>query len=150
MRSKIAEADKDYTLAEQELKEAIEASGSSANSLLDLASFYRKRGRTQDAEVTVNQAVEAATKARYTSALYDSAELLYRAGRNFSGALEMLRNYISSGELSDEAPLFRAYYLMGNILEKMGNRLEAAAQYRTALSLASSFAPAQTALKRVQ
>jgi tetratricopeptide (TPR) repeat protein len=150
IHAKIAENNKDYLRAEQELRRGIEASHQDPSTMLDLASFYRRRGRLNDAEALVSQAVQAAATTQHSRILYNGAELLYRAGRNFSGALEMLRNYISSSHYSEEAPLFRAYYLMGAIQEKMGNKSAAAEQYRAALALASNFEPARSALKRVQ
>jgi tetratricopeptide (TPR) repeat protein len=148
--SKVAEAEKNYPLAEQNLRMAIKSSHNNPSTILNLASFYRRRGRAADVETTVNEAVQAVTNAQHTHVLVDGAQLLYRAGRNLGGALEMLRTYISSPYHSTEAPVFQAYYLQGTILEKLGDRQAAAERYRAALSLASSFAPAQSALKRLE
>jgi tetratricopeptide (TPR) repeat protein len=148
--AKVAEAEKNYPLAEQYLRTAIKSSHNNPSTILNLASFYRRRGRAADVETTVNEAVQAVTNTQHTHVLVDGAQLLYRAGRNLSGALQMLRTYISSPYHSTEAPVFQAYYLQGTILEKLGDRQAAAEQYRAALSLASSFAPAQSALKRLE
>ncbi len=75
---------------------------------------------------------------------------MLRGGRNFEGAVRYLREYLASAQFIEEAPAFRAHYLLGQILEKMGRREEAAAEYRAALSLASGFSRAQSALRRVQ
>jgi len=50
----------------------------------------------------------------------------------------------------EDAPAFRAHYLLGQIYEKMGNKPDAAAEYKASLALASGFAPASKALGRVQ
>jgi tetratricopeptide (TPR) repeat protein len=150
VRSKIAEADKNYGAAEQELQAAIRSSNWDPEYILNLASFYRRRGRMKEVESTVNQAVSAANQRHNGQSLYDAAELLYRSGRNFNGAIGLLHNYISSSQHSEDAPVFRAHYLMGTILEKMGNKSAAAQQYRAALQLARDFQPAQTSLRRVQ
>ncbi len=150
IRGRIAEKDKNYALAEQEFKAAVQVSNGSPERLLNLASFYRRRGRGGDVEATVSQAVAAATTTQSKHFLYDAAELLFRAGRNFSGAADLLRSYIASSRYSEEAPVFRAHYLLGTVLEKLGDRRAAAEQYRASLSLAHSFAPAQTALNKVQ
>lgn len=150
IRARIAEKDKNYAAAEQEFKAAVQASNGSPERLLNLASFYRRRGRMSDVEATVNQAVTAATRTQSNHFLYDAAELLYRAGRNFSGAAQLLRTYIASSQYTEEAPVFRAHYLLGSVLEKLGDRRAAAEQYRASLSLAHGFEPAQAALNKVQ
>ena len=50
----------------------------------------------------------------------------------------------------EDAPAFRAHYLLGRVYEGMGNRAAAAAEYQASLSLASGFAPARTALDQMQ
>ncbi|MFB3813716.1 MAG: tetratricopeptide repeat protein [Terriglobales bacterium] len=147
---RIAESAKDYTAAEQHLKAAIAASNGNPGFILNLASFYRRRGRVEDVQRTVENAVQAATRAQNTHVLYDAAETLYRAGRNFSGAAQLLRTYIAAASHAEDAPVFRAHYLLGALLEKMGDKAAAADQYRAALTLASNFEPAVSALKRLR
>lgn len=128
IRSKIAESEKNHSAAEQELHAAVQASGNNPEFLLNLASFYRRRGRMSEVESTVNQAVAISHQKHKSSILYDAAELLYRAGRNFNGAVSLLQNYVASPQHSEDAPVFRAHFLMGMILEKMGNKSAAAQQ----------------------
>jgi TolA-binding protein len=61
----------------------------------------------------------------------------------------MLRRYLSTPEKTEDAPAFQAHYLLGEILEKQGNKPAAADEYRAALSLAPTYEQAQNALKRV-
>ena len=49
----------------------------------------------------------------------------------------------------EQAPAFKAHYLLGTVLEKQGDKPAAAREYRTALTLAKSFSAAQEALDRV-
>jgi len=44
---------------------------------------------------------------------------------------------------------FRAHYLLGNILEKQGDKQGAAREYRASLTLARDFTRARAALNRV-
>ncbi len=148
IRAAVAEKDKKYDVAEQELKASIQSSKSPAKRWLDLASFYRRRSRFSDMEQAITTAVNL--PGREPNILYDGAEILSRAGRNFTGAVQMLRSYLGSDDPSDDAPLFQAHYLLGTILEKMGDRSGAAQEYRASLSLAREFQKAQSALKRVQ
>jgi Flp pilus assembly protein TadD len=150
VRAKIAESDKNYAAAEQELRAAIQASNGNPDFLMNLASFYRRRGRMNEVESTVNQAVQLANQWHQPQLLFDGADLLFRAGRNFNGAISLLRSYIAGSQHSEEAPIFRACYLLGTILEKTGNKAGAAQQYKEALQLANRFEPARSALRRVQ
>jgi TolA-binding protein len=50
---------------------------------------------------------------------------------------------------SEDGPAFRAHYLLGVLLEKQGKKKEAAAEFQTALNMASEYRPAQDALERV-
>jgi tetratricopeptide (TPR) repeat protein len=150
VQSIIAEADKNYDAAERDLRAAINAGHGSPETYLNLASFYRRRGRMTEMENLLQQAVQAATQARRFGLLLEAAQMLDQAGRDLNGALRLLRTYIAAPQHSEDAPVFQAHYLMGGILEKLGDKRGAAGQYHAALSLASEFAPAQSALKRVE
>jgi TolA-binding protein len=80
---------------------------------------------------------------------FDAAALLVHSGRNFAGAAQMLRHYVSEEDPSEDGPAFRAHYLLGVVLEKQGKKKEAAAEFQTALNMASQYRPAQDALARV-
>jgi tetratricopeptide (TPR) repeat protein len=146
VNAKIAEKKKDFAGAEREFNEAIRI-GQSADYWLNLASFYRRRNRMQDMENAITKAMAASKKK--SSDYYDAATLLYRAGRNMDGAADLLRKYLASTAPNEEAPAFQAHYLLGEIMEKTGNKAEAANEYRAALQLASSYSPAREGLKRV-
>jgi TolA-binding protein len=49
----------------------------------------------------------------------------------------------------EEAPTFKAHYLLGTALEKQGDQQGAAEEYRAALSLAKEFSRAKEALNRL-
>lgn len=146
--ARIAEHQKNYDEAERQLKAAIATAKNPATYWIDAASFYAETGRVQDLEKAIATAV--AVPGRPASVLYDAAGVLFHAGRNFPGALQYLRQYLADGHFDEDAPAFRAHYLLGEILEKMNHRAEAAAQYRAALSMASDFKKAQVALDRLQ
>jgi TolA-binding protein len=74
--------------------------------------------------------------------------MLYRAGRRYPFAAEMLHRYLASGPV-EAAPAFKARYLLGLLLEKQGDKEGAAQEYRASLSLARNFGMAQQALTRV-
>jgi Tfp pilus assembly protein PilF len=61
----------------------------------------------------------------------------------------LLRRYVTSAFTVEQAPAFKAHYLLGTVLEKQGDNQAAAREYRAALALAKSFSAAQEALNRV-
>ena len=146
IRARIAEKKKDYATAEKEYKEAIQSHDSSAT-WLDLASFYRHRERWNEMEDAINRAV--AGKVDPPEALMEAAESLIKTNRNLPKAAELLRRYLSSGNLVEEAPAFKAHYLLGTVLEKQGDKQGAAQEYTAALSMARDFSRAKEALDRV-
>jgi tetratricopeptide (TPR) repeat protein len=148
IRSIVAQKEKKFDVAEQELLAAVHTSKDPGSRWMDLAAFYRERSQLKQMENAINNGLSVPN--RPAPVLYDAADILIRAGRNFDGAAEMLRSYMNSGDPGDDAPLFQAHYLLGTLLEKMGDRAGAAAQYRAALALARDFQKAQDALKRLQ
>jgi tetratricopeptide (TPR) repeat protein len=143
---RIAEKNKDAVTAEKEYRALLESSQKSADGWLDLAIFYRRSGRYDSMEEAIKHVTEAPRNRQ--DVLVDAAETLIRAGRNFPLAAQLLREYLSTGTV-EEAPAFKAHYLLGTLLEKQGNKAAAAQEYRASLSLARNFGRAQEALNRV-
>ena len=143
---RIAQKNHDNATAEKEYRAAVEASHGSALSWLNLAFFYRHVERLNDMEDAINHA--AAAQMNQPEVLMESAEVLIRSGRNFSGAIQLLHRYLSSPTV-EQAPAFKAHYLLGTVLEKQGNTQQAAQEYRAALSMASGFLRAQEALNKL-
>jgi tetratricopeptide (TPR) repeat protein len=144
----LAEKEKKYDLAEQEFRQALQTGGYQTKHWVDLASFYRRRGRFDDMQDAINKVAAAPPNQRYL--LFDAAQILSRAGRNFTGATQLLRTYINNGPPHEDAPIFDAHYLLGTILEKLGDRNGAAQEYRASLAMASGYQRAQNALRRLQ
>jgi hypothetical protein len=81
--------------------------------------------------------------------LMDGGSILLRTGHNYALGIELVRKYLS-GPTVEEGPAFKAHYILGQLLEKQGDRPAAAQQYRAALALAREYTRAQEALKRVE
>lgn len=145
VNARMAEKQKDYAGAEREYNAAINQT-QSASYWLNLASYYRRQKRYDDMQTAINKALAAPKKK--TNDFYDAATLLYRANRNLPQAADLVRKYLSAVP-NEEAPTFEAHYLLGQIMEKQGDKQSAATEYRVALSLASNYGPAQEGLKRV-
>ena len=144
---RIAEKKKDPAGAEKEYRAAIEASHGSALSWFNLALFFRHQQRWDDMEGAIQHAVSA--QVDRPEIIMESGEVLLRSGRNFPAAVQYLRRYLALNSKVEEAPAFKAHYLLGTALEKQGDKQAAAQEYRAALSLAKDFSSAQEALDRL-
>jgi tetratricopeptide (TPR) repeat protein len=147
LKGRLAEKKKDFVTAEKEYRAAIEASHGSALTWFNLALFFRHRERWDDMEDAINHAVSA--QGDQPEVLMESGEVLLRSGRNFPAAVQYLRRYLALSSKAEEAPAFKAHYLLGTALEKQGDKQAAAQEYRAALSLARNFSRAQEALDRL-
>jgi tetratricopeptide (TPR) repeat protein len=133
--------------AEQQYQKAIADGGDSARYWVELAYYYRRAGRLQDMENAINRSLTAAHHEGLPE--YDGAFILLRTGRNFPQAIRMLQEYLDGQNLSEDGPAFQAKYLLGQLLEKSGDRHASADEYRASLALASQFRPSRDALARV-
>lgn len=147
VQARLAEDSKDFTQAEKLYKQAVDAGHGAADRWIDLASFYRRIRRYDDMQTAVDKAM--GSENIHPVAFYDAAAVLYRAGRDFPKAAELVRKYLASDTPAETAPVFQAHYLLGSILEQQGDKKAAAAEYQAALGLASKFQAAQAALARL-
>src|SRR6185312_3833099 len=146
IRGRIAEKNKDYASAEKEYRAAIQDGHGGAHAWFNLALYYRHRQDLDAMQQTLYHAVAAPMD--HPEVMMESAELLVKGGRDFPAAVEWLNRYLK-GPVVEEAPTFKAHYLLGTVLEKQGNKTAAAEQYRAALSLARNFSRAQQALNHL-
>ncbi|MGA2003275.1 MAG: tetratricopeptide repeat protein [Terriglobales bacterium] len=142
----IAEKNHDPGTAEREYLRMIEVSHGDSEAWLSLALFFRHQKRYDDMEKTLIRATEATMSK--PDVLVDIAQNLFRTSRNPALAIQVLRRYLASGPV-EEAPAFKAHYLLGQLLEKQGDKAGAAGEYRASLSMARHFGLAQQALNRV-
>lgn len=133
--------------AEQEYKKAITESGNQSRYWTELAYYYRRAGRPEEMETAINQSLAAPHQTDLAN--YDGAYLLLRTGRNLGTAAQMLRRYLTGDNLSEDGPAFNAHFMLGELMEKQGDRKAAAAEFRAALGLASGYHAAEDALARV-
>lgn len=147
LKGRLAEKKKDFAAAEKEYRSAIEASHGSALTWFNLALFFRHQQRWTDMEDAIQQAVSA--QVDRPEVIMESGEVLLRSGRNVPAAMQYLRRYLALNSKVEEAPAFKAHYLLGTALEKQGDKQGAAQEYRAALSLARNFSRAQEALDRL-
>jgi tetratricopeptide (TPR) repeat protein len=146
-KARIAEKNKDNATAEQEYRAAITASHGGARAWANLAGFYRHTNRFDEMEQAL-RTMDSSPLDR-PGALVDGAGMLLRTGRDYPLAVQLLRRYVASPNTVEEAPVFKAHCVLGELFEKQGERPAAAEEYRAALALAHSFRQAQDGLKRV-
>src|SRR5438477_4492381 len=146
IQGRLAEKNKDLSAAEKEYRAAIDASHGGANAWLNLALFYRKNSRLDEMQDALKQA--AAAPLDQPEVLVDAASTLLRANRDLPFAMELVRRYLASATV-EQAPPFKAHYLLGTILEKQGDKEGAVKEYQTALMLAKEFGRAREALNRM-
>ena len=143
--ARIAEKKKDYTTAESEYRNALQASHGRADEWLDLAFFYRHIEHYDQMEDAIQHVRTAAVDRR--NVLMEAAEVLIRAGRNSPAALDLLHQYLENPV--EDGPAFKAHYLLGTLLEQSGDKQGAAREYETAISMANDYSPARIALQRL-
>jgi tetratricopeptide (TPR) repeat protein len=147
IRGMVASNQGRHEQAEHEYNEAIRLDQGSAEAYLNFARYLRGRKDWNRFQETVERAIHSPRL--QPSDRYDAAELLLNTNRNLPLAAQQMRAYIQSGHTQESAPLFRAHYLLGEILLKSGDSTQAAAEYRAALALAGSYRPAAESLRRL-
>ncbi len=144
--ARLAEQKKDATTAEREYHQYIDLSQGDAEAWLNLALFLRRQKRFDEMEQAIVKLSQAPIPK--LDVLFEASGMLYRAGRSYPFATELLHRYLAAGPV-EAAPAFKAHYLLGMLLEKQGDKAGAAQEYRASLSLARNFGIAQQALNRV-
>lgn len=142
---RIAEKEKDTATTEHAYRAAIDISHGTAQAWLHLAQFLAHNKRFDEMEQALHT-MESSPVDR-PEALMDGASLLLRTGRDSAMAMRLLRHYLMNPV--EEGPAFKAHDLLGQALEKQGDRRAAAEQYRDALALSHTYSRAREDLKRV-
>lgn len=129
----------DKPTAEKEFKAAVDASHS-PEAWVDLGIFYRQSDQPDKAVASLRSSIEA--NHQKNAALVDVASVLGELKREPELAERCLREYLASPAKTDQAPAFKAYVQLGDLLKQRGDIAEARQQYAAALALASKYAPA--------
>lgn len=146
--ARIAVKEKRFPEAENQLRQAISVGNGTAEYWMELAEFYRVRGRPDDMQKAVQTALAQSTAPAET--FFEAASELYLGKRDFPDAVLYLQKYLASGGLVEGDPAFRAHYLLGQIYEKSGQIPAAVSEYQASLALASGFDRARKALNHLQ
>jgi tetratricopeptide (TPR) repeat protein len=144
--ARIAEQKKDAATAEREYHQYIDLSKGDAEAWLNLALFLRRQRRFDEMEQAIVKLSQAPMPK--LDVLVEASQMLYRAGRNYPFATQLLNRYLAAGPV-EAAPAFKAHHQLGMLLEKQGDKAGAAREYRASLALVRNFGLAQQALNRV-
>jgi tetratricopeptide (TPR) repeat protein len=147
VKGRVAEKNKDNVTAEKQFRAAIEASNGGARAWLNLAGFYRHLNQFDAMEHALH--TMEARPVDHPASLADGAGMLLRTNRDTALAIRLARRYVALPNTEEEAPVFRARTVLGELLERQGDRTAAAEEYRSALALARTYRQAQEGLKRV-
>lgn len=137
LQARIAESRHDYAAAESDYKLAIAQSSYPAGAWMDLASFYRSRGRIDDMVAAAHTG--ASLDHRHGIALVDGASSLTRAHREPEIAIQWLQLYLSSHAQTEDAPSFVVRASLAELLANQGDADAAQEQIAAAHALASGY-----------
>ncbi len=137
--AKIAESQKNYALSEVEWKKAVQMSPQPAQAWMELASFYRRRGRYDDMIKAAENG--AASDHDHSAPLVYGAQVLIRAQRNLPEAEQWLREYLASSAQTEDAPAFAVHAQLAQLLEREGKIAEARQEIAAAKALAPDYSP---------
>lgn len=132
----IADQAKDASTAEEEFKKAALA-GKTPAAYVDLGQFYQRHNQPDQALQALRSAIDA--NSRKDASLVDAASILIAMNRSPDLAENLLRQYLSSAAKSDDAPAFKVYIQLGDLLAHHGDAPQANRQYVAARGLASHF-----------
>jgi tetratricopeptide (TPR) repeat protein len=140
LAARIAEESKDYGTAESEYKLAVGTGLNVSEGWVDLAGFYHRHDRNDEAVDCIHKADAADTER--DSVLVDAASVLSEMNRESALAIRLLRSYLQSPARSESAPAFAVHCTLGEILQHQGDRQAAMREYAAALQLDHDYAPA--------
>jgi tetratricopeptide (TPR) repeat protein len=147
VQARIAEKEKQPAVAEREYRAEIAVSHSSVRGWLDLGNFFKYAQR-------YSEMTEALTKMEsapldHPESLMHGGTLLLRADREYALGVRLLRRYFANGTV-EEGPAFKAHAVLGELLEKQGDRQAAIQEIRAALALFQNYPRAREDLKRLE
>jgi Flp pilus assembly protein TadD len=101
-QAKMAEKRKEFGSAEEQLRRAADLAPQQVGRLLDLAHFFAKQGRYQEADQSFQRAEKIAPNS--PKVMYAEAEVYVKAGRNLDTARVLLKKYLAATDLTPDDP----------------------------------------------
>ena len=144
LKGRLAEKEKNYPLAENEYKAAVEASHQSADAWMELASFYARHRQWDPMLQALQSGIAADAKAAkpHGPALVEAAGILVRAHQDPQLAIKLLKQYLDSPNQSADSPAFQVHTQLSRLLQEQGDSEGARQQTEAAAALARDYRPA--------
>jgi tetratricopeptide (TPR) repeat protein len=141
LKARLAEKDKNYPLAEADLRAAVATSLQSADAWMELASFYGRRKQPDQMLAALHAGIDADAKAAkpHGPALVDGAGILSRSHHEPQLATQLLELYLASPNQSADAPAFRVHAQLSRLLEQQGDHAGAQQHREAAAALAHDY-----------
>ena len=142
--ARIAEKQKDYAHAEQELLAAL-AADPKPGRYREMGHFYRRRGRWEDMEA-------AYRKAGDPPARYDLAEVYLQHGMKLEEAAQLLESFLAAPPppLGEEPTHAGGHLLLGKAYARLGRKQEAEREFRAALQENPALKAAREELEKLK
>jgi tetratricopeptide (TPR) repeat protein len=109
-QAKLAEKRKEFSIAEEQLRRAIELTPHQVGRLVDLARLLAKQGRFQEADQSFARAEAIAPDS--PKVLFAKADVYIKAGRNLNVAKDLLKRYLSLTLTPEDPPRSQAEKLL--------------------------------------
>jgi tetratricopeptide (TPR) repeat protein len=145
--ARIAEKEKDPAKAEREYRAEIAASNSGVRGWIDLGNFLMYAHRYDEMKDALIHAETAPVD--HPESIMHAGNLLLRAQREYPLGIRLIRRYLSN-RVCEEGPAFKAHAILGELLEKQGDRQAAVQELHAALALYQNYPRARDDLKRLE
>jgi tetratricopeptide (TPR) repeat protein len=109
----IAGKKKEFGVAEEHLRRAVDLAPRQVGRILDLAAFLAKQGQYQQSDAAFNRAEQVAPDS--PRVLFERAKAYIRAKRNLAAARELLVRYLNSPLSPDDPPRSQAEQLLKQV-----------------------------------
>ena len=140
----LAEKEKKPDVAESEYQAAVATSKQSPDTWMALAAFYGRWQQWDKMLAALHSGIEADAQSAkpHGPALVDGALILARYHRDPQLAIQLLEQYLASGNQSAERPAFQVQVQLSRLLEQQGDHKGAQQHLDAAASLAHGYHPA--------
>ena len=112
-QSKVDEKRKEFANAEEHLRRAMELAPQRVGRVIDLARFFARQGRFQEADQSFAHAEQIAPD--NPKLLYARADVYIKSGRNLDVARDLLKRYLTSTITPEDPPKSEARKLLRQI-----------------------------------
>jgi len=112
-QARLAEKQKEYGSAEEQLRSAIALAPQQVGRFIDLAKFLARQGRFQESDQSIANAEKIAPDS--PKLMYAKADLYIKSKRNLGVAKDLLKRYLSSSLTPDDPPRSDAMKLLQQV-----------------------------------